>query len=486
MYKKIILLLSTVLISLPLQACGTSQTSTKNEVAVETSNYDIEKGISDDLTSLISKGNDNISPEVEFVNAAISDQKLRVSVSLVYHEQILNEFLFVRDTIKEYLSETDYNISSLNLYSAINGSSDNLTYWYSTDMNTGDYRNGVTDEMIMSCSLESLLSDDKDVVSTGSDANTYNALMISAGKEKEGYFDGNVVDGYASGKGIFYSTNSSGYSYELHANFINGYIDGETELISETGDKVCGSYTMGIKNGTFMYYSHEIGEFSKEYKDGEQIGDVKYIKVNDSYVYSLADQLIQSDDNPASWSDEKIGIAGIRDINSDAYKEAVSNWQNAVEEYEDAVFQSFAEQFGMSKEDVEDAYTKAAMGEGSYTYIGESTDESDKSSDESPDTEKLPNAPSNTTVSANTNSASTSSDSDTDTAASDNGDNFNTYDNQEQQNTTEQYVLNTNTMKIHYPGCSSVPKIAPHNYATSSLSVSELEAQGYTTCGRCF
>lgn len=64
--------------------------------------------------------------------------------------------------------------------------------------------------------------------------------------------------------------------------------------------------------------------------------------------------------------------------------------------------------------------------------------------------------------------------------------NFNTYNNTEQQNTAAQYVLNTNTLKIHYPDCNSVPKIAPDNYGTSDLTVEELQAQGYTTCGNCF
>lgn len=63
---------------------------------------------------------------------------------------------------------------------------------------------------------------------------------------------------------------------------------------------------------------------------------------------------------------------------------------------------------------------------------------------------------------------------------------FNTYDNQDQQNTEDTYVLNTSSKKIHYPGCSSVPKIAPHNYATSSDSLADLEAQGYEKCKRCF
>jgi len=64
--------------------------------------------------------------------------------------------------------------------------------------------------------------------------------------------------------------------------------------------------------------------------------------------------------------------------------------------------------------------------------------------------------------------------------------NFDTYDNVEQQNTTEQWVLNTNSKKIHYPSCKSVKKISPKNYSTSSLSLEELKIQGYTTCGQCF
>lgn len=64
--------------------------------------------------------------------------------------------------------------------------------------------------------------------------------------------------------------------------------------------------------------------------------------------------------------------------------------------------------------------------------------------------------------------------------------NFNTYDNAEQQQTADTYVLNTSTKRIHYPGCSSVPKIAPQNYATSSASLDELLAKDYKPCGNCF
>lgn len=63
--------------------------------------------------------------------------------------------------------------------------------------------------------------------------------------------------------------------------------------------------------------------------------------------------------------------------------------------------------------------------------------------------------------------------------------NFNTYDNAQQQNTSSSYVLNTSTMKFHRPSCSSVKKIAPQNYSTSNNSREELISQGYSPCGKC-
>lgn len=71
------------------------------------------------------------------------------------------------------------------------------------------------------------------------------------------------------------------------------------------------------------------------------------------------------------------------------------------------------------------------------------------------------------------------------TPSTENGSNFNTYDNISQQQTGQTRVLNTSSMKIHYPSCSQVKKIAPHNYSTSNLTEAELIAQGYTTCGVC-
>lgn len=68
-----------------------------------------------------------------------------------------------------------------------------------------------------------------------------------------------------------------------------------------------------------------------------------------------------------------------------------------------------------------------------------------------------------------------------------NGDNFNTYNNPAQQQTSASYVLNSNPerMKIHIPTCSDVKKIAPENYLESNLSISELETQGYSKCRHC-
>lgn len=71
------------------------------------------------------------------------------------------------------------------------------------------------------------------------------------------------------------------------------------------------------------------------------------------------------------------------------------------------------------------------------------------------------------------------------TSGGGNEDNFHLYDNAEQQQTSDTWVLNTSKMKIHKPKCSSVAQISPENYATSNSSVAELQAQGYSPCGRC-
>lgn len=76
----------------------------------------------------------------------------------------------------------------------------------------------------------------------------------------------------------------------------------------------------------------------------------------------------------------------------------------------------------------------------------------------------------------------TANNSEISTAASNN---FNTHNNTNQQESAYQYVLNTNTKRIHIPSCSSVAKISPQNYGTSNQSTGELELQGYQRCGNC-
>lgn len=50
----------------------------------------------------------------------------------------------------------------------------------------------------------------------------------------------------------------------------------------------------------------------------------------------------------------------------------------------------------------------------------------------------------------------------------------------------ESYVLNTNSMKIHHPDCSSVAKMSAKNRQDVEASLDALLAQGYTTYGNCF
>lgn len=66
-----------------------------------------------------------------------------------------------------------------------------------------------------------------------------------------------------------------------------------------------------------------------------------------------------------------------------------------------------------------------------------------------------------------------------------NADNFNTYNNPDQQQTDANYVLNTNTMKFHYPFCDDVARIAPENYVPSYQTREEIINSNYSPCGHC-
>ena len=47
------------------------------------------------------------------------------------------------------------------------------------------------------------------------------------------------------------------------------------------------------------------------------------------------------------------------------------------------------------------------------------------------------------------------------------------------------YVINKNTMRFHYPSCSSVAQMAEHNRETVNATRQELIDQGYQPCGVC-
>lgn len=53
------------------------------------------------------------------------------------------------------------------------------------------------------------------------------------------------------------------------------------------------------------------------------------------------------------------------------------------------------------------------------------------------------------------------------------------------QSTSSTYIANTNTMKFHYPSCSSVDQMNPSNKMEFSGSRDELISQGYVPCKRC-
>lgn len=53
------------------------------------------------------------------------------------------------------------------------------------------------------------------------------------------------------------------------------------------------------------------------------------------------------------------------------------------------------------------------------------------------------------------------------------------------QTTETTYILNTNTMKIHRIGCSSVDEMNEKNKQETTKTVEELEVEGYEPCKRC-
>lgn len=191
------------------------------------------------------------------------------------------------------------------------------------------------------------------------------AIIISDGLEQEGTFDGKVVNGYASGYGSFYSTNSSGKSYVLTATFENGYINGDSELLFDEGSHVQGHYTMGQKDGIFTIYVVDYAEYTETFKDGKDLKEVEYLRISDNVIYEVADKLLKSDDNPANWPDSVFGLDKIDELSldKDKAKQLMLNRNNKIREFEDEVFESIAQCYGITQEEAEMAYTRAAMGE---------------------------------------------------------------------------------------------------------------------------
>ena len=74
---------------------------------------------------------------------------------------------------------------------------------------------------------------------------------------------------------------------------------------------------------------------------------------------------------------------------------------------------------------------------------------------------------------------------DSNTGGSGGGNNFNTYNNTDQQNTTDRYVLNTRSRVFHLPSCRDVPRISPSNYSTTNRDRDDLTASGWRACGHC-
>lgn len=54
-----------------------------------------------------------------------------------------------------------------------------------------------------------------------------------------------------------------------------------------------------------------------------------------------------------------------------------------------------------------------------------------------------------------------------------------------EESTAALWILNTNSMKIHCPGCKYVSSIAEHNRAESDKTIETLIEEGYSACGSC-
>lgn len=57
--------------------------------------------------------------------------------------------------------------------------------------------------------------------------------------------------------------------------------------------------------------------------------------------------------------------------------------------------------------------------------------------------------------------------------------------NNDTQQEVKEYILNTNTKKIHLPTCSSINSMSENNKQTVNGTIDDIKEQGYTPCSRC-
>ncbi|MCI6164548.1 MAG: hypothetical protein MR675_05125, partial [Lachnospira sp.] len=63
--------------------------------------------------------------------------------------------------------------------------------------------------------------------------------------------------------------------------------------------------------------------------------------------------------------------------------------------------------------------------------------------------------------------------------------NLQSNNNNDKQQEIKEYILNTNTKKIHLPTCSSVNSMSEKNKQIVNGTIDDIKEQGYTPCSRC-
>ena len=175
--------------------------------------------------------------------------------------------------------------------------------------------------------------------------------------------------------------------------------------------------------------------------------------------------------------DIQSNVLSIKVVDIAAREEAVARWLDKEQAAKEAEEQRLAEEQAAKEAEAQRQAEEEATKEAEEQAAKEV--EAQRQAEEQAVGQAAQNAQTSEQVEESSGTQNNNSDSSGDAS------NFNTYDNSSQQQTEATYVLNTHTMKIHHPSCSSVKKIAPQNYATSNDSLDDLISQGYSTCGNC-